>query len=170
MGRACDTGANDDRCGRVDRRFRHEVPVRADTMVRMPPSAAGTALMAGVLLLGSCGWQPTRYPEHAPDLYNHYCATCHGLEGRGDGPVAAALSPPPADLTRSTARIPELMRVIDGRRTVRAHGTAAMPVWGEIFERSLIGEPRRRRQALEQVRALAEYVRRMQVGGPVKAT
>lgn len=30
-------------------------------------------------------------------LFNENCVACHGLEGRGDGPVAASLNPPPAD-------------------------------------------------------------------------
>ena len=30
------------------------------------------------------------------------CATCHGETGRGDGPAATGLEPPPADLTDST--------------------------------------------------------------------
>ena len=50
------------------------------------------------------------------------------------------------------------MRQIDGRRTIRAHGTAGMPVWGEVFEQSLIREPHKRRTALLQVKVLAEYV------------
>ena len=32
-------------------------------------------------------------------LFRTHCATCHGPEGRGDGPAAAALDGPPADLT-----------------------------------------------------------------------
>ena len=54
------------------------------------------------------------------------------------------------------------MRQIDGRRTIRAHGTASMPVWGEVFEQSLIGEPHRRRIALHELRTLADYVHRLQ--------
>lgn len=66
-----------------------------------------------------------------------YCASCHGPDGLGDGPVAKSLSMPPANL-RSLGdkygmplpahRIAEL---IDGRDTIRAHGTRDMPVWGE---------------------------------------
>jgi hypothetical protein len=36
---------------------------------------------------------------YGPDLYRAYCATCHGRDGKGDGPVAAALKKPPTDLT-----------------------------------------------------------------------
>jgi mono/diheme cytochrome c family protein len=97
-------------------------------------------------------------PKEGELLYRRCCASCHGPSGRGDGPVAGALSPPPSDLTRSTGDVSELMRVIDGRRTVRAHGTAAMPVWGEVFEESLLAEPHARRTVLLHVRALAEFV------------
>ncbi|HZP42239.1 MAG TPA: cytochrome c [Candidatus Binatia bacterium] len=103
-------------------------------------------------------------PSAGEALYRRYCASCHGLEGRGDGPAAGALSPKPTDLTRSTADVPELMRWIDGRATVRAHGTAAMPVWGEVFEQALIEEPHRRRTALLQAKTLAEYVHALERG------
>lgn len=82
------------------------------------------------LLLAGCAREPT-YPRHGEAMYVRYCASC---DGKGDGP-AAALSPPPTDLTKSDLSLAELMKVIDGRRTVRAHGTAAMPVWGRCSSR-----------------------------------
>jgi Ca2+-transporting ATPase len=115
------------------------------------------ALAAGLLLLG-----PPAAGAEAPAgevLYRRYCAACHGTTGSGDGPASVALSPRPTDLTRSRSSVPELMQQIDGRRTIRAHGTAAMPVWGEVFEQSLIDEPHRRRTALLIVQTLADYVR-----------
>ena len=53
------------------------------------------------------------------------------------------------------------MRQIDGSRTVRAHGSAAMPVWGEVFEQLLIDEPHQRRTALLHVQVLADHVYRL---------
>jgi mono/diheme cytochrome c family protein len=100
-------------------------------------------------------------PQGGELLYHRYCASCHGLTGHGDGPAAPSLAPPPTDLTRLQAGAAELIEWIDGRRTVRAHGTAAMPVWGEVFEASLIGEPNQRRTALLQVQALADHVQRL---------
>jgi mono/diheme cytochrome c family protein len=100
--------------------------------------------------------------DEAARLYGTLCASCHGASGRGDGPAAEALSPRPTDLTASTASVPELMRIIDGRRTVRAHGDAAMPVWGRTFEQALEGSGREHRDALNQVQMLAEYVRSLQ--------
>lgn len=66
-----------------------------------------------------------------------YCASCHGTDALGDGPVAKSLATPPANLRKlgdkygmplPAHRIAEL---IDGRDTARAHGSHEMPVWGE---------------------------------------
>jgi mono/diheme cytochrome c family protein len=119
-------------------------------------------IVGGLVLPESSRPAEDAEPTAADQLYRRYCASCHGVDGRGGGPVAPALSPRPPDLTRQRSSVPDLMRTIDGRRTVRAHGTSAMPVWGEVFEESLIGTPHRRRIALLQVQALAEYVQALQ--------
>jgi mono/diheme cytochrome c family protein len=75
------------------------------------------------LLLAACVREPP-YPRHGEAMYAQYCASCHGATGKGDGP-AAALLPAPTDLTKSDLNLAELMKVIDGRRNVCAHGTAA---------------------------------------------
>jgi mono/diheme cytochrome c family protein len=68
-----------------------------------------------------------------------YCSACHGVAGRGDGPAAAALRTPPADLTRIAHRrgghfpMAEIAAYIDGRTIVPAHGSREMPIWGERF-------------------------------------
>jgi len=68
-----------------------------------------------------------------------YWSACHGAEGRGNGPTASALQPPPADLTRIAQRrgghfpVTEISAYIDGRIGVPAHGRRDMPVWGERF-------------------------------------
>ncbi len=100
-------------------------------------------------------------------LYQRYCASCHGIEGRGDGPVAAALSPPPPDLTKLQSTEGELVKQIDGRRTARAHGTAAMPVWGEVFEQSSVVERGNFLPTLGRTMALTEYVMRLRRATPV---
>jgi mono/diheme cytochrome c family protein len=74
-------------------------------------------------------------------LYGRYCSACHGADGRGTGIVSSLLEPKPTDLTqlakKAGGEFPfyEVMRTIDGRETVRAHGDPAMPVWGELFAR-----------------------------------
>jgi mono/diheme cytochrome c family protein len=68
-----------------------------------------------------------------------YCSACHGVAGRGDGPAAAVLRTPPADLTRIAQRrggrfpVAEIAAAIDGRTVVPAHGSREMPIWGERF-------------------------------------
>jgi mono/diheme cytochrome c family protein len=74
-----------------------------------------------------------------PDLYRMYCATCHGQDGKGRGPAAAALRVPPSDLTVLTKRhqgvFPKLdvAMIIRGGTNITAHGTDEMPMWGPIF-------------------------------------
>lgn len=75
------------------------------------------------------------------DLFEFYCATCHGRDGTGHGPVAAALMRAPADLTRlaiaQAGRFPRerVERYIanGGDMATPAHGTSEMPVWGPVF-------------------------------------
>ena len=45
--------------------------------------------------------QTMRVGQH---YFVRYCSACHGVEGRGDGPAASVLQPPPADLTRIAQR------------------------------------------------------------------
>jgi mono/diheme cytochrome c family protein len=120
-------------------------------------------LAIALLLAAGCGG--SEEPQGGAALYLRYCASCHGVSGRGDGPAAPALSPPPTDLTRGMWDVPDLMERIDGRRTIRAHGSDTMPVWGEVFRESLLGTAHARRTALLHVQALAEHVRTLEQGG-----
>lgn len=76
-------------------------------------------------------------------LYQHYCASCHGLDGRGSGPVTPALKTIPPDLTRiekKGGRFPaeELQKAIAGQNGVNVHGTNEMPVWGTVLPKKEI--------------------------------
>ncbi len=70
------------------------------------------------------------------------CASCHGLTGRGDGPLAAELEVKPANLTKIAARrdglwpMVEVMSIIDGyhRRTLPRE---KMPIFGDLAEGKL---------------------------------
>ena len=76
---------------------------------------------------------------YGPDLYRHYCATCHGRDAKGNGPAAAALKVPPTDLTvlsrRQNGVFPagEVEAIIRGGTAITGHGSEEMPVWGPIF-------------------------------------
>lgn len=76
--------------------------------------------------------------EAGAALYDLHCATCHGLEGRGNGPMAPALilQPPPLNgLNAKHGGFPMLRVVsrIDGRDPLVSHGSP-MPVYGPFFE------------------------------------
>ena len=67
------------------------------------------------------------------------CASCHGQNGKGDGPLSRMLTPKPTDLTTMAKRnggvfpAQRAYDIIDGRLEVEAHGSRAMPVWGREF-------------------------------------
>ena len=71
--------------------------------------------------------------------YQAYCATCHGTQGKGDGPMGTILAVVPVDLTqirkRNNGEFPfwRVYELIDGRDMVRGHGARGMPVWGAYF-------------------------------------
>src|SRR5262245_58047725 len=131
------------------------MPCRRRTLTIMPRRLLLiTALFACTGLAGAA--------DTGKVLYDRYRASCHGKDGRGDGPAAAALSPRPTDLTRLTSALPALMEQISGRQKVVAHGSSAMPVWGVVFEESLLHEAHGRRTALLQLREIAEHARSLQ--------
>lgn len=73
------------------------------------------------------------------DLFHAYCATCHGTDGKGHGPVAAALNTSVPDLTTIAKRhggifpSKRIERIIAGDELISAHGSRDMPIWGPIF-------------------------------------
>ncbi len=60
-------------------------------------------------------------------VYRSNCINCHGSKGKGDGPIAASLTPRPADLTNSIIQNKDdetLLQVIQNGKA----GTS-MPAW-----------------------------------------
>jgi Cytochrome C oxidase, cbb3-type, subunit III len=101
-------------------------------------------LMTKFLMLASVitGFSPCGFAEDINSGkvdYESHCAACHGKDGKGDGPVSMELRTKPADLTSLAKNNGDvfpgevLYRIIDGRRTIRSHGTYEMPVWGFVF-------------------------------------
>lgn len=72
-------------------------------------------------------------------MYKAYCAVCHGIDGKGDGPAASALKTPPPDLTQLSkengGKFPasKVSSVLRGTADLPAHGSKDMPVWGQLF-------------------------------------
>jgi len=79
-------------------------------------------------------------PLDGAQIFRSYCASCHGANGRGQGPAADALKHAPPDLTlisrRNGGRFPRdrVKATIAGKQqTTSAHGSRDMPVWGPVF-------------------------------------
>jgi mono/diheme cytochrome c family protein len=105
------------------------------------------------------------------NLYSEHCEVCHGLRGHGDGPLAEELRVAPADLTIIAQRrggvFPEseMREIIDGRRKVRAHGPANMPLWGEVFAQQRAGGTHEI-EVRDKVQSLVDYLKSIQQPAP----
>jgi mono/diheme cytochrome c family protein len=78
-------------------------------------------------------------PGSGAQMYKDYCAACHGIVGRGNGPAAEFLKAPPPDLTTMaqrndgkypSSRVTSTLRFGTG---TGAHGNVDMPIWGPLF-------------------------------------
>jgi mono/diheme cytochrome c family protein len=105
-------------------------------------------------------------------LYLRYCSACHGAEARGDGVAGSLMQPKPADLTKLSARyggefpMEQVVRTIDGRQALHAHGEPTMPVWGEVLS-DQHGSGDKQRPAIERrvqssIFLIADYLRTIQ--------
>lgn len=133
-----------------------------------------TVLMIACLAMGFAGDEPQTKikrvgvsqtsPASGKDMFNAYCATCHGTDARGGGPAAAALKVVPPDLTLMAkknsgnypaAHVGSILRSVDQP----AHGSAEMPVWGPLFSSLSRGD-----QAIVQQRVsnLVDYLGSLQ--------
>ncbi len=110
---------------------------------------------------GSKKEDPSIKKGHA--LYTQYCVSCHGTEGKGDGPAASALKVRPPDLTTISQRnhgFPQekVMDQINGEKFVVGHGFREMPVWGKRFQETEGGAAK----AASDVQALTKYLQSVQ--------
>jgi mono/diheme cytochrome c family protein len=83
-----------------------------------------------------------RNPVKGSEIFRQYCASCHGSDARGHGPVSAALKRGAPDLTqiskRNSGKFPaqQVRDIIEGKDASQtAHGSREMPVWGPVFHR-----------------------------------
>ena len=94
------------------------------------------SLVAMILAGTTAGAQDV---DAGAELFRIHCATCHGTEASGQGPMAGVLVIKPADLTALSkgngGQFPfeTVVRRIDGRDPLVSHGSP-MPVYGFFFE------------------------------------
>jgi mono/diheme cytochrome c family protein len=113
------------------------------------------------------GQLPANYVPSGKAMYKDYCAACHGLDAKGNGPMAHMLKLPPADLTTLSSRhggkfpyeyVSGVLRFGTGATIL--HGAKDMPVWGPIFE-SL--DKNNERVAEKRIKNLCDYLSSLQV-------
>ena len=102
-------------------------------------------LLVSVVVSSSAqiGYQrhPPIRPVDGASIFGNYCAACHGLDGRGKGPVSKALKQEVPDLTSLSLRNHGTFPAIHVRTVITfgaddllpAHGSKEMPIWGRIF-------------------------------------
>jgi mono/diheme cytochrome c family protein len=75
--------------------------------------------------------------------FQSFCASCHGIDGKGNGPLRDQLKVAAPNLTILAKKnggvlpVSALYEVIDGRKVIAAHGTRKMPVWGAFSPQQL---------------------------------
>lgn len=78
-------------------------------------------------------------PVSANQMFATYCAVCHGPDGRGNGPAAAALKTQPTNLTQLAAKndgnypVLQVMGILSSKDSA-THGSQEMPMWGDLFK------------------------------------
>jgi len=125
------------------------------------------AVLVSTCVLAACSTTPVRTVSGA-ETFATDCASCHGSQGEGDGPVASSMRVTVPNLRSLTQRYggqfptETVATYIDGRDMPAAHGDRYMPVWGEIFAttESLIEGAENPEQ---RIAALIDFLRQLQI-------
>jgi len=127
------------------------------------------AVLLSLLVTASAG--AAERMSYGEAEYLNSCAACHGLEGKGNGPLVSVLTKRPADLTRLSdrngGRFPydRVTNIIDGREILPSHGSREMPVWGRQFleqDTKTYGSEGGQIVTAERIRGLADYLKTLQ--------
>jgi mono/diheme cytochrome c family protein len=135
-------------------------------------------VMLAVLILTALSFGTTVFAQkEKADVgkleFEVHCATCHGMDAKGNGPYVSNLRVAPPDLTllarNNTGVFPtdNIIGVIDGRAQVKSHGSRDMPIWGDRYAMSaaehFAGSPYDQEAYIRgRVLILVDYLRRIQ--------
>ncbi|MEO1019903.1 MAG: c-type cytochrome [Pseudomonadota bacterium] len=103
----------------------------------------GLALVAVALMMVAIESAEAQDDRFGAEEFRVSCAFCHGLNGRGSGPLAMFLTIEPADLTTIARRnggvfpTDAVFEIIDGRTAIATHGDRQMPAWGDRYKTEL---------------------------------
>ena len=101
-------------------------------------------------------------------MFNTYCAVCHGADGKGGGPAAAALKDQPTNLAQlakdNGGKFPEahIYSVLQFGMEEPAHGSQDMPVWGSALRSLDKGSPSPDMLEHQRLANLTDYLKTLQ--------
>ncbi|MGC2476873.1 MAG: cytochrome c [Candidatus Sulfotelmatobacter sp.] len=137
--------------------------------------AAVLAILSALALGQAAPAQSAPAVKHVPitnapsssgkEMFKSYCAVCHGLDGKGNGPAASAMKTPPTDLTalaqKDGGKYPSshVAAVIRGQAMTPSHGSQDMPVWGPLFSSISQGHEG---QVQQRITNLVSYIETLQ--------
>lgn len=143
------------------------------------PNRIHVAFVAGLLATAAFGIAQTTpqiknvpvqhtSPASGKIMYDSYCAVCHGVDGRGNGPAAPALKQPATDLTlmakQNGGKFPgaHIYAVLQFGTETSAHGSKDMPVWGPALRSLDRGSPTTEMVQHQRIVNLTNYLRTLQ--------
>lgn len=143
------------------------------------PNRIHVAFVAGLLATAAFGIAQTTpqiknvpvqhtSPASGKIMYDSYCAVCHGMDGRGNGPAAPALKQPATDLTlmakQNGGKFPDahIYAVLQFGTETSAHGSKDMPVWGPALRSLDRGSPTTEMVQHQRIVNLTNYLRTLQ--------
>ena len=108
----------------------------------MSKARTGWAMAAGLASALTFTALSANADDIAKQDFVNYCASCHGTDGSGNGPMASELKTKPTNLTtlskNNGGHFPYLslrdsVAGTSNSSNIRAHGSREMPVWGNVF-------------------------------------
>lgn len=134
-----------------------------------------TIAALGVAVTGTIGIAGAQATDIGKREFDTACAVCHGLSGKGNGPMADIFGGRLPDVTTMAARnngvfpFARVQETIDGTRQPRSHGPREMPIWGQRYSQlamadnpEYFGPFEAAAFARARILALTEYVHRLQ--------
>jgi mono/diheme cytochrome c family protein len=107
-------------------------------------------------------------PASGQQMYATYCASCHGAEGRGNGPAAQSLKVTPKDLTTLSKHnggvfpSAHVSAVLQFGVENPAHGSTDMPVWGSLLQTLNSSSKDSSVEVYQRIQNLTGYIKQIQ--------
>jgi len=133
----------------------------------------GMTVTAFALAVNAPAFAQQKTMDEGKKEFELRCAACHGVDGKGNGMVGAALKVAPPDITMLSKSnggvfpIERITQIIDGRAQIAAHGSRDMPVWGTLLAveaaEHYVDIPYNQEQYIrDKILRLTDYIHRVQ--------